>query len=68
MKTMSNVLPFPIRPADKSKAKQTDGPAEVIDFASVRAHVRARARCLRLATGVYFVSRTEMSPEDYTAA
>lgn len=61
---MSNVLPFPIRPAEASKAKAPHGPAEVVDFL----RYRARARCLRLATGVYFVSRAEMNPEDYTAA
>jgi len=61
---MSNVLPFPTRPAEVSKAKATHGPAEVVDFM----RYRVRARCLRLATGVYFVSRVDMTPEDYTAA
>ncbi|MGI1662008.1 hypothetical protein ACRDNQ_07195 [Palleronia sp. KMU-117] len=60
----NNVLPFPARPAVSAASVQGSRQAEIVrldDF-------RKRSRCLRLATGVYYVARLHPNPEDLSAA
>jgi hypothetical protein len=60
----NNVLPFPARPAAAAASMQAPRQAEIVcldDF-------RKRARCLRLATGVFYVARFHPNPEDLSAA
>jgi hypothetical protein len=64
-KTMkNNVLPFTARPAATPAASSLSRVADVVRLEEYR----KRSRCLRLATGVYFVPRFFPSPEDCTAA
>lgn len=64
-KTMkNNVLPFTARPAAASVASTHTCAADVVRLEDYR----KRSRCLRLATGVYFVPRFFPGPEDCTAA
>jgi hypothetical protein len=64
-KTMkNNVLPFTARPVATPAAVQMPRAAEIVRLEDYR----KRARCLRLATGVYFVPRFFPGPEDCTAA
>ena len=61
---LSNVLQFRSRQTSAPAAAQLAQSAEVISLAAYR----NRARRLRTATGVYFVSRDSVPPEGYTAA
>jgi hypothetical protein len=64
-KTMkNNVLPFTARLSAAPAAAQAPHAAEIVRLEDYR----KRSRCLRLATGVYFVPRFFPSPEDCTAA
>ena len=60
----TNVLNFPTKPVNATAPRPVSLTAQVVDIADYR----ERARRLRLATGVYFVSRLVSSADAPTAA